>query len=155
MPVAIVIPFNSSSMERGAIMQNTIEIPHGGWDKFFSRFSEEHEMQFVAVEVMGADIGAQVEGRSLLFNGISPASKDDKALALTFDSVSGEHLTHMVSKPTHVWLQRGADNTDEALEIEAADGSRTLVRFAGNESVAQSDDLKGAKRFPGKSDDEV
>ena len=46
-----------------------------------------------------------------------------------FDSVNGEHLTHMVNKPTHVWVQRAPDNTDEALEIESADGTRTLVRF--------------------------
>ena len=136
-------------------MQDTTEIPRDSWDAFFARFSEDHETQIVAVEVMGSDIGAQVEGRSLLFSGISPATKDDKALALTFDSVSGEHLTHMVNKPTHVWLQRAADNTDQALEIEAADGSRTLVRFPSNERISQSDDLKGAERFPRKSDDEV
>lgn len=47
-------------------MQDTKEIPREGWDGFFSRFSNDHEAQFVAVEVMGSDIGAQVEGRSLL-----------------------------------------------------------------------------------------
>lgn len=46
-----------------------------------------------------------------------------------FDSVNGEHVTHMVNKPTRVWVQRAPDNTDEALEIESADGTRTLVRF--------------------------
>ena len=48
------------------IVQHTTEIPREGWDKFFNRFSEDHDTQFVAVEVMGPDIGAQVEGRSLL-----------------------------------------------------------------------------------------
>ena len=112
-------------------MQETTEIPRDSWDTFFSRFSEEHETQLVAVEVMGSEIGAQIEGQSLLLSGISPASKDNEALALTFDSVSGEHLTHLVNRPTHVWLQRAADNTDEALEIESAEGTRTLVRFNG------------------------
>ena len=109
---------------------HTNEIPREAWTNFFSRFSEEHETQFVAVEIMGTDIGAQVEGRSLLLSGISPSDKDGEALALSFDSVNGEHLTHVVEKPTHVWVQRAADNTDEALEIESADGTRTLVRFA-------------------------
>jgi hypothetical protein len=110
-------------------MQTTTEIPREAWNTFFTRFSEDHETQFVAVEVMGGEIGAQIEGRSLLLGGISPADKDGQALALTLDSVNGEHLTHMVNHPTHVWLQRTADNTDEALEIESADGTRTLVRF--------------------------
>ena len=34
-------------------MQDTKEIPRDAWDKFFSRFSDDHETQFVAVEVMG------------------------------------------------------------------------------------------------------
>jgi len=117
-------------------MQGTKEIPREGWDRFFSRFSDEHETQFVAVEVMGSDIGAQVEGRSLLLSGISRADEDNQSLALMFDSVNGEHVTHMVNKPTRVWVQRAHDNTDEALEIESADGTRTLVRFGPPETSA-------------------
>jgi hypothetical protein len=140
---------------RKDINMHTTEIPREGWDKFFNRFSQDHEAQFVAVEVMGPEIGVQVEGRSLLLNGISPADNNKESLALTFDSLDGEHLTHMVNRPTHVWVQRAPDNTDEALEIEAADGTRTLVRFPTYERRSQSDDLKGAERFPRKSDDEV
>jgi Family of unknown function (DUF5335) len=113
-------------------MHNTAEIPRDGWDTFFNRFSQDHEMQFVAVEVMGREIGAQIEGRSLLLSGISAGDNKNESIALSFDSVDGEHLTHIVNKPTHVWVQRSADKTDEALEIEAADGTKTLVRFPRN-----------------------
>jgi hypothetical protein len=136
-------------------VQDTTEIPRDAWNTFFSRFSNDHETQFVAVEVMGRDIGAQVEGRALLLSGISTADDAGESLALMFDSVTGEHLTHMVNKPTHVWLQRAPDNTDEALEIEAADGTRTLVRFTPYEAGSRSEDLKGAERFPRKGDDET
>lgn len=111
-------------------MPDTREIPREGWDTFFSRFSDEHETQFVAVEVMGRDIGAQIESRQLLLSGISRGDQDGESLALMFDSVNGEHLTHMVNKPTRVWVQQAPDNTDGALEIEAADGTRTLLRFS-------------------------
>ena len=120
-------------------MQETTEIPRDTWKRFFSRFSEDHETQFVAVEVMGRDIGAQVEGRSLLLSGISPSDPDAETLALMFDSVDGEHLTHMVNRPTHVWVQRAADHTDEALEIESADGTRTLLRFPPHEPGSRSE----------------
>jgi hypothetical protein len=135
-------------------VQNTTEIPREAWNKFFTRFSQDHETQFVAVEVMGRDIGAQVEGKSLLLSGISPADADGESLALSFDSVNGEHLTHMVNKPTHVWVQRAADLTDEALEIESADGTRTLVRFPSYDPGSRSEDLKGVERFPRKGDDD-
>ena len=110
-------------------MQHTTEIPRDTWDQFFNRFSRDHDTQVVAVEVMGREIGAQVEGRSLLLSGISPADDKRDSIALSFDSPDGEHLTHMVNKPTHVWIQRAENDADEALEIEAADGTRTLVRF--------------------------
>ena len=116
-------------------MGATVEIPRETWSNFFSRFSRDHETQLVALEVMGSDIGAYVEGRSLLLSGISPADEAAKQLALAFDSVTGEHLTHMVDQPTHVWLQRAPDNTEEALEIESADGTKTLVRFRHEEST--------------------
>jgi hypothetical protein len=136
-------------------VQETREIPREGWDRFFSRFSNDHETQFVAVEVMGRDIGAQVEGRSLLLSGISRADEDNESLALMFDSVDGEHLTHMVNKPTHVRLQQSAGNTDEALEIESADGTRTLLRFPMYEPGTRVDDeVKGVERFPRKGDDD-
>jgi hypothetical protein len=132
----------------------TIEIPRDSWHNFFSRFSIEHETQFVAVEVMGGDIGAQIEGRSLLLSGISEGDQHGESLALTFDALDGEHLTHMVHKPTHVRVQRTADKTDEALEIQSADGTTTLVRFPAAEAH-HADALKGAERFPRKGDDEL
>ena len=136
-------------------MQDTREIPRETWDAFFSRFSEDHETQFVSVEVLGSDIGAQVEGQSLLLSGISRADEDNESLAVMLDSVNGEHLTHMVNKPTHVRVQRSAGNTDEALEIESGDGTRLLVRFPAYTSASHSDDdLKGVDRFPRKGDDD-
>ena len=135
-------------------MPETVEIPRESWGSFFGQFSEDHETQLVAVEVFGGDIGAQVEGRSLLLGGISPADPDAGSLALMFDSVDGEHLTHIVNTPTHVWVRRAPDNTDEALEIESSDDTKTLVRFPPYEPGSRSEDLKGAERFPRKGDDE-
>jgi hypothetical protein len=120
-------------------MQDTTEIPREAWKAFFSRFSNDHETQFVAVEIMGRDVGAQVEGQSLLLGGISPGDPDGESLVLSFDSVNGEHLTHLVNKPAHVWIQRAADDTDAALEIESTDGTRTLVRFPPHEPGSRSE----------------
>lgn len=135
-------------------MPDTIEIPRESWGNFFGQFSQEHETQLVAVEVFGRDIGAQVEGRSLLLGGISPGDPEAGSLALMFDSVDGEHLTHIVNKPIHVWVRRAPDNTDEALEIESSDGTKTLVRFPAYEPGSRSEGLKGVERFPRKGDDE-
>jgi hypothetical protein len=110
-------------------MQTTTEIPRDGWNKFFTRFNHDHDMQLVAVEILGRDIGAQTEGRSLLLGGISAGNETSDSLVMMFDTLDGEHVTHMVDKPVHVWLQRAPDDSDEALQIESADGTKTLVRF--------------------------
>jgi hypothetical protein len=110
-------------------MQTTTEIPREGWEKFFTRFNRDHETQLVAVEVLGREIGAQIEGRSLLLGGISAGDASSDSLVMMFESIDGEHMTHMVNKPVHVWIQRAPDNSDETLQIESADGTKTLVRF--------------------------
>jgi hypothetical protein len=105
------------------------EIPRAGWRGFFAYLSHDHDQDLVDVEVLGVDQGAQVAGHSLYLRGISPAEDNDESLALMFDTLDGAHLTHLVSKPTHVLLQRAPDNTDELVEIQSADGATTLVRF--------------------------
>jgi hypothetical protein len=56
MRVATSEPEPSFNLEQqgGTPVQDTTEIPREGWDKFFSRFTDDHETQFVAVEVMGS-----------------------------------------------------------------------------------------------------
>jgi hypothetical protein len=130
---------------------HTREIPRPEWNDFFARFSDQHDDEAVEVQLLGSDIGAQIEGRELHLRGISPARNVREAdLALELDGIDGTHLTHMIARPTHVWLQQAADKTDEALEIESADGTKTLVRF----STLGAERRAHTERFPRKGDDE-
>ena len=44
----------------------------------------------------------------------------------------------MVNNPTHVWIQQAADTADETLEIESADGTKTLVSSSTDLQVSSS-----------------
>jgi hypothetical protein len=111
-------------------MAETREIAKSEWRDFFSGFSDDHDDEPVILEVIGSDIGDQIEGQELHLRGISRAGKDEESdLAVLLESVDGRHLTHMIPKPVHVWLQRAQDSLDEVLEIESADGTKTLVRL--------------------------
>jgi hypothetical protein len=106
----------------------TREIAESEWQDFFTGFSDLHDDEPVDVQIVGSDVGAQVEGQDLHLRGISRAGKEEGSdLALLLESVDGRHLTHMIEKPVHVWLQQASDSTDKTLEIESADGTRTLV----------------------------
>ena len=48
----------------------TKEIARNEWPKFFDSFSRQHEGWLVTLEILGSEIGAQVEERELAFEGI-------------------------------------------------------------------------------------
>ena len=110
----------------------TKEIPRSEWAAFFDAFSRQHERFRVSVEVLRPDIGAQLEGSALRFEGISRDAKEDAhRFAITLGDEADRHVTHPIDTPTHVRLERSEyrGGTFETLEIETEDGTRTLVRF--------------------------
>ncbi len=104
------------------------EITRDEWPEFFDAFSRQHELWLVTVEVSGADIGAQTEGHDLRMRGIT-ADADTSTISLMLETHTGEHLTHTVVRPTHVWLEQTPDGADVALQLQSPDGTNTLVRF--------------------------
>jgi hypothetical protein len=108
----------------------TQEIPRKDWPEFSQAFSQRHDNWLVTLEVMGSEIGAQVEGRGLRLRGLSAdTSQEGSNFALMLETANGDHLTHVVAAPTHVWLEQAPDGADVALEIQSADGTNTLVTF--------------------------
>ncbi len=57
-----------------------------------------------------------------------------------------EHVTHSISNPTHVWLQETEQGAHEALEIQTASGTTTLVRFRETALPEMVDGVVGEPR---------
>jgi Family of unknown function (DUF5335) len=109
----------------------TQEIPRSEWRGFFDSFSRQHEGWLATLEVLGVDIGAQEEGQALPLAGISLSSGGDETGAISIDlgTKPDEHISHAISEPTAVWLEQTEEGANAALEIEVADGTKTLLRF--------------------------
>ena len=109
----------------------TREISRENWKDFFDQFSQDHESWLATLEVFGPDIGAQQEGSELPFEGITVSSANDEAESITLmlGSSGDDHVSHTVEKPTHVWLEQTNEGTSAALEIEAEDDFKALLRF--------------------------
>jgi hypothetical protein len=108
----------------------TTEIPRTHWSNFFDKFSKQHEGWIVTLEVLGGDIGAQEAVARLPLVGISaelqgPASR----LEIMVGGRPEAHFTHIISMPKRVWLKQPEEAAHEAVEIESADGTTTLVHF--------------------------
>src|SRR5262245_41144032 len=109
------------------------EIKRGQWARFFDEFSKRNLSRPTRLETFG-DLGAQEEEQNLPLNGISVDEKGTGApqieIMLGADSPSDErHLTHTIARAARVFTKASADGRDEALEIEDADGVKTLLQF--------------------------
>jgi len=109
----------------------TQEIPQHEWNNFFDSFSHQHDGWLATLEVLGSDVGAQEEAHELPLEGVSVASetKTAKSITISLGRTAEDHISHTITKPEHVWLEKTDDGADAALEIESEDELKTLLRF--------------------------
>ena len=109
----------------------TKEIRKSEWPEFFDSFSRQHEGWLVTLEILGSDIGAQVEGRELAFEGIVDEWDEVQGnqIVIMMGTRPDDHITHAISGPTEVSLEETEEGADAALAIKSADGITALVRF--------------------------
>jgi len=108
------------------------EIPRGEWLSFLDRFSRQHEGWLVTLEVPEVQGRSGVEAENLKLEGITPEhSEGHDRISIALGKAPDDHLTHFVSDPVHVLSLETTSGEHGGLQIEAADGSRTVVRFRG------------------------
>ena len=109
----------------------TKEIPRNEWQEFFNIFSRQHEGWLVSLEILGSEIGAQVEERGLPFEGIVVEGDEVKGheILMMLGARPDDHITHSISNPATVSLEQTDEGADAALAIKSADGVTALLRF--------------------------
>jgi hypothetical protein len=107
------------------------EIPREEWGEFLDSFSRQHEGWLVTVEVLGEEIGAQVEAEGKPLEGITAELKDGgvDSIIITVGLTPAEHVTHTITAPTHIRLEQAENGANMALQIESSEGVTTLVRL--------------------------
>ena len=109
----------------------TREVPSYQWSTFFDEYTRTHQGQPVTLTMLDAGIGAQEETKGLPFVGVSTDRKDGepRVFVMVGDQPTG-HLTHSIMNPVHIRIRQAEGEAPDTIEIEAADGARTLVCFA-------------------------
>lgn len=107
------------------------EIPRGEWRSFFHVFSRQHNGRLASLQISDQEKFAQPELREIPFKAISLTSTVDKseAIAIELGKSQADHFKHAVIEPTHVWLLRAPQEANPVLEIQAADKTKTTLRF--------------------------
>lgn len=109
----------------------TKKIPRQEWRPFFDSFSRQHEAWLVTLEILAADIGAQVQQRDLAFEGIVGEWDEIQGnqIAIMMGGKPDDHITHRIGHPIEVSLEQTDEGADAALAIKSADGVTALLRF--------------------------
>jgi len=109
----------------------TQEIKRSEWQGFFNIFSRQHEGWLATLEILGPDMGAQEEGHELALEGVSLSSGADENESISIDlgRSADEYVSHSIPEPARVWVEQTDEGANAALEIEAKDGTRALLRF--------------------------
>ena len=109
----------------------TIEIPKEEWGVFFDNFSRRHEGWLVTLEILGAEIGAQIGEREMALKGIVDEGDEIKGneIMIMVGMKPDDHVTHTIGNAIQVSLEQTDAGADAALAIKSADGTTALLRF--------------------------
>ncbi len=115
---------------KGVIMA-TREIPKSEWKEFFDSFSRLHQGWLADVQVLGGQTTRHYEVKGLPFRGASYDTKGTggNQVDIFIDQSPKEDITHTINSPTHIRLEQTDTGADQGLEVEGADGTKTVVRF--------------------------
>lgn len=109
----------------------TQEIPRNEWPAFLDGFSRRYVGWLADLEVFGSEIGSQMEGQELPFGGITAELGNGRpdTIEIMLGNEPGHHVTHTITAPSQVSIEKTDAGADAALAINAPDGTTTLLRF--------------------------
>jgi hypothetical protein len=106
----------------------TREIERKEWPDFFDAFSRRHEGWLVTLEVLDEELGAQIEVENKALKGIVVERKGDpRVIDIFVWNQPDEDSSHIIDRPTRVWVEETGEGADAAIEIESEDHATTLL----------------------------
>jgi len=109
----------------------TLEIQPARWSRALEEFSVIHEGWLVSVDVISPSLGAQPELANLPLMGVVAEVGSTRGAVVTIAAgmLDGQQITHTINAPTRIYIERTDQGADAAMEIEAADGTKTILRL--------------------------
>ena len=107
-------------------------IPQKHWAEGLQEFTIRNAGRYAALEVDGADIGAQAEDQDVPLRGVAFDPRDRRVeIMLGAQGTVEGHRTHSIGGVVAIDVLRGRDGRDHALRI-LHDTAQTLLRFVDN-----------------------
>lgn len=125
----------------------TVEIPREAWVRRLNEFTHTHEGWLVSLDLLDAELGAQPEIDDIPLLGISADRIDhDGRVTVSVTRSPSEHFTHVIEAVTRIYIERADDGAEAALQIDSADGTKTIVRVRAAAATRSETTDNGAHR---------
>lgn len=103
------------------------DIARPDWHRFLKQFSRLHSGAIVTMNVSGRGFG---EFDAVVGQPLRSISRDGDDVLIHIEARRlSDHLGHRVSNVRTIRLRQTGEGKDAALDIEASDGTRTIVSF--------------------------
>ena len=117
--------------------QETRDIPANEWIRFLANFTRENRGAHAVLEVLGEGVGRQVATEDRPFDGISADAKDgENTVWIAFGSDPDDHFTHGIYGATAIRVRPAMVDSGAAIEVDARDGTTTLLILSRPEQYA-------------------
>ena len=126
---------------------STRDIAVDEWIPFLAAFTRENRGAHAVLEVLGEGVGRQVATEDRPFDGISADTKDgEKTVWISFGSTPTDNFTHGVHGVTAIRVRPATIGSGPAVEVEARDGTTTLLILSLPEDYALPPASSGENR---------
>jgi hypothetical protein len=109
----------------------TEQLPQDAWGPYFDSISRDLGTTLATVEVVGRDVGDQIEADHLVLTGISYDYKDD-VIVIGLDAPGGlrEEIQRLIDHPRTIYVAQGpATSPGVVIDIEDAEAHHTIVQL--------------------------
>jgi hypothetical protein len=108
----------------------TNEIPRHSWKMFFDDLTKRRFDWKTKIEIFNDEIGNQILDQGLPFAGITCENRGDEVSVEIFVGTDDDHhQTHTIKNPTKIAYLGEEEKPGGIVEIEEADGTKTLVHI--------------------------
>jgi hypothetical protein len=93
-----------------------LELPHESWSAFFDRMTDRMRGQLIEIEVVGLEIGAEIDAEWSPLNGVSYAPHDD--VLYVFTEIGGA-VEHAIEQPRQIYFGLGTAGIEQVVVLDA------------------------------------
>ncbi len=115
----------------------TRNIERDQWIKFLDDFTRENRGVHARLEILGPEVGAQIEAEDRPLVGVSADTKaGEHNVSISFGSSANDHFEHGIQNVAAIRLRTAGGESGPTLEVVSRDGMRAVLELSRPDAFA-------------------